>query len=67
MEAGSRQGDRFTQLRSRWLCEWKLDGKRPPRLLSLRSEMLEQVTGSCRGDGCMSTRRRSAEGGCPGR
>jgi len=49
MEAGARQGDRFTQLKSRWLCDWKLDGKRPPRLLSLRSELLEQVTGSSPG------------------
>ena len=49
LEAGARRGDRFVQLRGRWLCGWKLDGKKPPKLIELRSESLEEVTGSSPG------------------
>jgi len=49
LEAGARQGDRFAQLRGWWLCGWKLDGKKPPRLIELRSESLEEVSGTSPG------------------
>ena len=49
LEAGARQGDRFAQLRGWWLCGWELDGKQPPKLITLRSESLEEVTGTSPG------------------